>query len=156
MKVLLSISLREIKINESSSEKSEEHIEAGIDIIFNSLNNSYSDVIEEFYKEESIPILSNICLEFVKIIENHKKKKLKEKTVQCLMLLYFVDSSCDFDDKLIRNQAANCLYLFIPKIIKILVQIATGDAVLGDQLKTVRIPETSLSLITTYFFTGIS
>lgn len=53
------------------------------------------------------------------------------------MCLYYVDTSSDFHDKIIRNESANCLYLFIPKIMKTLVQIAVGDEIQGHILKLV-------------------
>lgn len=138
LKVILWITLKELRgVTDLKNDNCEDALDVILDLIIHSLRNCNSDVLEEFYVESSIDILSNLCLASVRIIENQKHRRLKRKAIQCLMCLYYVDSSSDFHDKLIRNQVANCLYLFIPKIMKILVQTAVGDAVQGNSLKLV-------------------
>lgn len=138
LKVILSIALKELRVvNDTKTNICEELVELALNLIIKSLRNSHSNVLEELYVKSSISILSNLCLVCVRIIENLKYRSLKIKAVHCLNCLYYVDSSSDFHDKIIRNEAANCLYLFIPKIIKILVVIAVGDDVQGNNLKLV-------------------
>lgn len=142
LQVILCIVLKEFRQNEileKSKPNSEELADVLLDIVIFSLRNCHSNVLEELYGKNSINILSNLCLTSVRIIENHKHRELKSKAIQCLKILYYADSVCDFQDKIIRDQAANCLYLFIPKIIKVLVQISIGDDVQGNHLKIVSI-----------------
>ncbi|KAL5283001.1 TTI1 family protein [Megaselia abdita] len=137
-KVILYVALKELKgVTENINGICEEIIDAILDIIIFSLRNCHNNVLEELYCESSIEILSNLCLACVRIIENQKHRKLKTKSIQCLKLLYYVDSTSDFEDKIIRNQSANCLYLFIPKIMKLLLQIAVGDDIHGIDLKLI-------------------
>lgn len=138
LKVILSIALKELRVvTDTKNNTCEEIVEVLLNLIINSLRNSHTNVIQELYVQSSIDILSNLCLACVRIIENKKHRNLKIKAVHCLKCLFYVDESNDFYDKIIRNQTANCLHLFIPKVMKILVLIAIGDDVQGYTLKLV-------------------
>lgn len=59
------------------------------------------------------------------------------KAIECLMQTFYVHDTADFNDIVLRNQVADVVFIFLPKIIQTLYKVATGDDKQGDKLISV-------------------
>lgn len=54
------------------------------------------------------------------------------------MIVFYVHNEADHMDVVLRNQVANTIFIFLPKIVTVLYQISIADDTVGDTIKIVR------------------
>uniref|UniRef100_A0A1I8N890 Uncharacterized protein n=1 Tax=Musca domestica TaxID=7370 RepID=A0A1I8N890_MUSDO len=99
------------------------------------LRRSTTDVLEQFYCKDSSMILGQILLTLVDLVEHEKYKKLVIASLECLMIVFYVHDEADRMDVVLRNQVANVLFIFLPKIVTILYKSALSDDKIGETIK---------------------
>lgn len=55
------------------------------------------------------------------------------------MMVFYVHDEADRMDVVLRNQVANTIFIFLPKIVTVLYQISTTDDTIGETIKIVSI-----------------
>lgn len=90
-----------------------------------------SNVLEEIYIKHNSNLISTICIICVQLIENETYKKLRLAAVNCLMSIMQVHDEADFTDVVLRDQIANVIFLFLPKILSTLLDVAKGESKQG-------------------------
>ncbi|XP_012155048.1 uncharacterized protein LOC101451495 [Ceratitis capitata] len=142
LRTLLVIVLKQIR--ESGATKvrpnlSEELKLVSVQCIGEALRRSSSDVLEIFYTSESVVLLGQILLSLVEFIENENYRKLVISSLECLMIIFYVHDEAEFTDVVLRNQVANTVFIYIPKIVTILIKTSLADEKLGETLKSTAI-----------------
>lgn len=61
-------------------------------------------------------------------------------SLECLMIVFYVHDEADRMDVVLRNQVANVLFIFLPKIVTILYKSALSDDKIGETIKIVSSP----------------
>ncbi|XP_061395099.1 uncharacterized protein LOC133330709 [Musca vetustissima] len=114
---------------------SEELKLAAVKCMAECLRRSTTDVLEQFYCKDSSMILGQILLTLVDLIEHEKYKKLVIASLECLMIVFYVHDEADRMDVVLRNQVANVLFIFLPKIVTLLYKTALSDDKIGETIK---------------------
>ncbi|CAD6992746.1 unnamed protein product [Ceratitis capitata] len=60
-------------------------------------------------------------------------------SLECLMIIFYVHDEAEFTDVVLRNQVANTVFIYIPKIVTILIKTSLADEKLGETLKSTAI-----------------
>ncbi|XP_036323693.1 uncharacterized protein LOC118737353 [Rhagoletis pomonella] len=103
------------------------------------LRRSSSDVLESFYTQQSAVLLGQILLSLVEFIEKEKYRKLVTASLECLMTVFYVHDEAEFTDVVLRNQVADTTFIFLPKIVTVLLKTCLADDKLGETLKSIAI-----------------
>ncbi|XP_073816229.1 telo2 interacting protein 1 isoform X2 [Musca autumnalis] len=114
---------------------SEEIKLAAVKCMAECLRRSTTDVLEQFYCKDSSMILGQILLTLVDLIENERYKKLVIASLECLMIVFYVHDEADRMDVVLRNQVANVLFIFLPKIVTVLYKTSLSDDKIGETIK---------------------
>ncbi|KAL9900536.1 telo2 interacting protein 1 [Glossina fuscipes fuscipes] len=142
IRTVLVVTLKQIRHWPQTSirpDLSEEIKVAAIKCIIACLKRSTSDVLEQFYSKECIVILGQTLLTLVEFIEYEKYKQLVIIALECLMVVFYVYDDADQMDVVMRNQVANTIFIFLPKVVTILYKMALGDEKLNEIIKVVSI-----------------
>ncbi|KAH8386317.1 hypothetical protein KR200_010152 [Drosophila serrata] len=118
---------------------SEEIKLAAIQCIFESLRRSTSDVLESFYVKETAMLLGQILLTLLEIIEREKYRKLVQSALQCLQVAFYVHDESDSVDVVLRNQVADTIFIFLPKVLIVLFKTSLKDDKVGETIKSMAI-----------------
>uniref|UniRef100_A0A1A9UFI4 Uncharacterized protein n=1 Tax=Glossina austeni TaxID=7395 RepID=A0A1A9UFI4_GLOAU len=142
LRTVLVVTLKQIRHWPQTSirpDLSEEIKVAAIKCIIACLKRSTSDVLEQFYSKECIVILGQTLLTLVEFIEYAKYKQLVIIALECLMVVFYVYDDADQMDVVMRNQVANTLFIFLPKVVTVLYKLALGDEKLNEIIKVISI-----------------
>uniref|UniRef100_A0A1B0FFV9 Uncharacterized protein n=1 Tax=Glossina morsitans morsitans TaxID=37546 RepID=A0A1B0FFV9_GLOMM len=142
IRTVLVVTLKQIRHWPQTSirpDLSEEIKVAAIKCIIACLKRSTSDVLEQFYSKECIVILGQTLLTLVEFIEYAKYKQLVIIALECLMVVFYVYDDADQMDVVMRNQVANTLFMFLPKVVTVLYKLALGDEKLNEIIKVISI-----------------
>ncbi|KAH8347101.1 hypothetical protein KR059_005208 [Drosophila kikkawai] len=118
---------------------SEEIKLAAIQCIFEALRRSTSDVLESFYVKETAMLLGQILLTLLEIIEREKYRKLVQSALQCLLVAFYVHDESDPVDVVLRNQVADTIFIFLPKVLIVLFKTSLKDDTVGETIKSMAI-----------------
>ncbi|XP_053946965.1 uncharacterized protein LOC128855805 [Anastrepha ludens] len=118
---------------------SEELKLVSVQCIAEALRRSSSDVLELFYTKESAMLLGQILLSLVEFVEKTTYRKLIIASLECLMTVFYVHDEAEFTDVVLRNQVADIIFIFLPKIITVLLKTSLADEKLGETLKSTAI-----------------
>lgn len=55
------------------------------------------------------------------------------------MTIFYVHDEAEFTDVVLRNQVADTIFIFLPKIVTVLLKTSLADEKLGETLKAVSI-----------------
>lgn len=55
----------------------------------------------------------------------------------CLMTIFYVHDEAEFTDVVLRNKVADTIFIFLPKIVTVLLKTSLADEKLGETLKSV-------------------
>ncbi|XP_023292391.2 uncharacterized protein LOC111675781 [Lucilia cuprina] len=138
LRTMLVVVLKQVRECDKATTKtnlSEEIKLASVQCIAECFRRSTSDVLEQFYTKDSAMILGQILLTLVEFVEREKYKKLVLSSLECLMIVFYVHDEADRMDVVLRNQVANTIFIFLPKIVTVLYQIAVGDETIGETIK---------------------
>lgn len=138
--------LRDSKGTEMRPDLSEEIKLAAILCISDSLRRSTSDVLETFYTKETAVVIGQILLTLLDIISKEKYRKLVKASIDCLMVLFYVHDDADAADVVLRNQVANTIFIYLPKVVTVLFKTSKADDKIGESIKSVS-PVSSLQTI---------
>lgn len=138
--------LRDSKGTEMRPDLSEEIKLAAILCISDSLRRSTSDVLETFYTKETAVVIGQILLTLLDIIAKEKYRKLVKASIDCLMVLFYVHDDADAADVVLRNQVANTIFIYLPKVVTVLFKTSKADDKIGESIKSVS-PVSSLQTI---------
>lgn len=130
-------------------ELSEELKLSVIQCISTAVQRAESDILEEIYKKANSNLISTICVICVQLIQNETYKKLRLAAVNCFMSIMQVHDDADFTDVVLRDQIGNAVFLFLPKIISTLLDVAKGDSKQGTIIISV-----SFFFIYLFLFSG--
>ncbi|XP_050331335.1 uncharacterized protein LOC126760036 [Bactrocera neohumeralis] len=142
LRTLLVIVLKQIRESGAIATRpniSEELKLVSVQCIAEALRRSSSDVLEEFYKQESAMLLGQILLSLVEFIEKEIYRKLVIASIVCLMTIFYVHDEAEFTDVVLRNQVADTIFIFLPKIVTVLLKTSLADEKLGETLKATAI-----------------
>ncbi|XP_013105335.1 TELO2-interacting protein 1 homolog [Stomoxys calcitrans] len=138
LRTMMVVTLKQIRDCEKASMRpniSEELKLASVKCIAESLRRCTTDVLEQFYCHNSSTILGQILLTLVDLIEYEKYKKIINASLECLMIVFYVHEEADKMDVVLRNQVADVLFIFLPKIVTILCRTAIADEKKGESSK---------------------
>lgn len=125
---------------------SEEIKLAAVLCITMALQRSTSDVLETFYGKEAVVVLGQILLTFIDFISREKYRKLVNSSLEGLMVLFYVHDDADAGDVVLRNQIANTIFIFLPKIVTVLFKTAMADDKVGESTKSVSASKSQFEL----------
>ncbi|XP_075147461.1 telo2 interacting protein 1 [Haematobia irritans] len=138
LRTMLVVILKQIRHCDKAvmrSNVSEELKLASIKCMSECLRRSTTDVLEQFYTKDSSMILGQVLLTLVDVIENEKYKKIVIASLECLMIAFYVHDEAERMDVVLRNQVANVLFIFLPKIVTVLYRTALADERIGESIK---------------------
>ncbi|KAH8242933.1 hypothetical protein KR032_003130 [Drosophila birchii] len=118
---------------------SEEIKLAAIQCIFEALRRSTSDVLESFYVKETAMLLGQVLLTLLEIIEREKYRKLVQSALQCLLVAFYVHDESDPVDVVLRNQVADTIFIFLPKVLIVLFKTSLKDDKVGESIKSMAV-----------------
>ncbi|XP_067626325.1 TELO2-interacting protein 1 homolog isoform X2 [Eurosta solidaginis] len=142
LRTLLVIVLKQIRESGAITTRpnlSEELKLISVQCIAEALRRSNSDVLEVFYTQTSAMLLGQILLSLVEFIEKEKYRKLVIGSLECLMTVFYVHDEAEFTDVVLRYQVADTIFIFLPKIVTVLLKTSLADEKLGDTLKSAAI-----------------
>nr|XP_014092507.2 uncharacterized protein LOC106619061 [Bactrocera oleae] len=157
LRTLLVIVLKQIRESGAITTRpniSEELKLVSVQCIAEALRRSSSDVLEVFYKQESAMLLGQILLSLVEFIEKEKYRKLVIASLVCLMTIFYVHDEAEFTDVVLRNQVADTIFIFLPKIVTVLLKTSLADEKLGETLKATAIKALGRILCVIYDHSG--
>lgn len=129
--------LRDSKGSVMRPNLSEEIKLAAILCISDSLRRSTSDVLEAFYTKETAVVIGQILLTLLDIIVKEKYRKLVRASIECLMVLFYVHDDADAADVVLRNQVADTIFIYLPKVVTVLFKTSKADDTIGESIKSV-------------------
>ncbi|TMW49652.1 hypothetical protein DOY81_005256 [Sarcophaga bullata] len=153
LRTMLVVILKQVRDCEKAVIKpnlSEEMKLAAVQCIAVCFQRTTSDVLEQFYTKESAVILGQILLTLVEFIEKEKYKKLVLASLECMMVVFYVHDEADCMDVVLRNQVANTIFIFLPKIVTVLYQTSIADETVGETIKRSSIKALGRILCVTY------
>ncbi|ALC45462.1 CG16908 [Drosophila busckii] len=118
---------------------SEEIKLAAVLCLTEALQRSTSDVLEAFYTNETVMVIGQILLTVLDIITHEKYRKLVIASLECLLVLFYVHDEADAADVVLRNQVANTIFIFLPKVVTVLFKTALADDKVGQTIKSLAI-----------------
>ncbi|KAH8407125.1 hypothetical protein KR222_007566 [Zaprionus bogoriensis] len=131
--------LRDSKGSVMRPNLSEEIKLAAVLLISDSLRRSTSDVLEAFYTKDTAMLIGQILLTLLELIAQEKYRKLVRAALECLMVLFYVHDDADAADVVLRNQVANTIFIFLPKVVTVLFKTSKADDTIGESIKSLAI-----------------
>lgn len=129
--------LRESNGSMMRPDLSEEIKLAAVLCISDSLRRSTSDVLETFYTKEAAVVIGQILLTLMELVAKEKYRKLIKASMECLMVLFYVHDDADAADVVLRNQVANTIFIYLPKVVTVLFKTSKADDTIGESIKSV-------------------
>ncbi|XP_002054549.3 TELO2-interacting protein 1 homolog [Drosophila virilis] len=142
LRSILVVVLQQIRDRSGSAmqpDLSEEIKLAAVLCITMALQRSTSDVLETFYGKEAVVVLGQILLTLIEFISKERYRKLVNSSLEGLMVLFYVHDDADAGDVVLRNQIANTIFIFLPKIVTVLFKTAMADDKVGESTKSLGI-----------------
>ncbi|EDW15512.1 uncharacterized protein LOC6573992 [Drosophila mojavensis] len=99
------------------------------------LQRTASDVLENFYSQNTVVTIGQILLTLMEIISKEKYRKLVNSSLECLLVLFYVHDDADAGDVVLRKQIADTIFIFLPKIVTVLYETAMADDKIGETTK---------------------
>ncbi|XP_030369469.1 uncharacterized protein LOC115620397 [Scaptodrosophila lebanonensis] len=139
LRSILVVALQQIRDPKSGITRpnlSEEIKLAAVLCIMAALRNSSSDVQDAFYTKATEVIIGQILRTLLEFIAYEKYRKLVNESLQCLMVVFYVDDKANSGDVVLRNQVANIAFIFLPKVVTVLFKTCMADDKVGENIKT--------------------
>lgn len=133
------LQVRDLKSAKMRPNLSEEMKLAAVLCITEALRRSASDVLELFYTKETTSFIAQILLTLFELIPQEKYRKLVIASLDCLMVLFYVHDEADATDVVLRNQVANTIFIYLPKIVTVLFKTSKADDKIGEAIKSMAI-----------------
>lgn len=113
---------------------SEERKLCVIECINTTFRRATFDVIEQFYTKSNMNKIAQCLIIATTLVRTESYRALRLAAVQCIMSLFWVNDDADLDDIVLRAHVADTTFLLIPKVLKTLVDVASGDIKQGEAL----------------------
>ncbi|EDV91395.1 uncharacterized protein LOC6568451 [Drosophila grimshawi] len=142
LRTILAVVLQQIRDPMAAvmrSDLSEEIKLAVVLCITTALKRSTSDVLESFYTQENDVIIGQILLTLMELISREVYRTLVSASLECLMVVFYVQDEADAADVVLRNQVANTLFIYLPKIVTVLFKTSLADDKIGETIKSMSI-----------------
>ncbi|KAM8706614.1 hypothetical protein ACLKA7_010818 [Drosophila subpalustris] len=142
LRSILVVALQQLRDSKGATMRpnlSEEIKLAAVLCMTEALRRSASDVLEIFYTKETTMVIGQILLTLVEIITDEKYRKLVIASLDCLMVLFYVHDEAEATDVVLRNQVANTIFIFLPKVVTVLFKVSKADDKMGESIKSMAI-----------------